>query len=350
MKSKPFSSRIKSFQDKLAINGCDACIIENPLDLFYLTGLTLSSGVLLVDKKNALLCVDGRYIQKASESSPVPTCLTSKESTAAFFKKKGLKRVGFDSQYTSYDNFLSLQKKVEKKVLVPLPSLLAKMRLIKEKEEVAALKKSAELLWKGFCYLQKKIKEGVSEKELALAFELYCLKKGAQKMAFEPIIAFGANSAMPHYRAGETLLKKGDIILIDIGVVVNSYHSDMTRMLFFGNVNPLLKEMYRVVRESHAAALKKCKPGNKIKDLDIAARKVMKEAGMEEYFTHSLGHGVGLEIHESPRIKWDGPDKDLILTPGMVITIEPGLYKPGLGGVRYEDTVCVTKKGCENFF
>lgn len=155
---------------------------------------------------------------------------------------------------------------------------------------------------------------------------------------------------MPHYRAGKAKLKKNDTALIDIGVVVNGYHSDMTRVLFFGKPDPLLKKMYPIVKEAQKAALSMCRPGIAVKELDLAARHVMNKYGVEQYFIHSLGHGIGLETHEAPRIKWNGEDKEMLLKPGMVITIEPGLYFPGKGGLRYEDTIIINEQGHENLY
>jgi Xaa-Pro aminopeptidase len=169
-------------------------------------------------------------------------------------------------------------------------------------------------------------------------------------MAFEPIIAFGANSALPHHRASETKLKAGDVILIDIGVVLNNYRSDMTRVILPKKPSAFVKQIYTIVREAQQAALDLCKPGVPLKALDLATREVMRKADVETHFVHSLGHGVGLDIHEYPRIKFDGEDKEVILKPGMVITIEPGLYFPKQFGVRYEDTIAITKTGYENFY
>jgi Xaa-Pro aminopeptidase len=190
----------------------------------------------------------------------------------------------------------------------------------------------------------------VVEKELAKRFEIFCLENGAEGLSFSPIIAFGPNSAMPHYRSQDAQLKKGDVVLIDIGVVCDGYHSDMTRVLFFEQEDPYLSKLYEIVKRAQHSALQMCRPGTKMGQLDRAARSVMKEEGVEELFIHSLGHGIGLEVHEFPRIKFDGEDKDVVLETGMVFTVEPGLYVPGTGGVRYEDTILITDAGYENFY
>jgi Xaa-Pro aminopeptidase len=212
------------------------------------------------------------------------------------------------------------------------------------------MKKSAALVWKGFEHIRRSLKVGVTEKELALSFEIFCRKQGAEKLSFDPIIAFGKNTAYPHYRAGDVKLKKDQLVLIDIGVVVDHYHSDMTRTVFFGNPDPRLVLLETVVKKAHAAALKLCKVGTKVGDLDKAARQVIEKAGLKELILHSLGHGIGLETHEFPRLKYKGEDQSTLLQEGMVITIEPGLYLPGVGGVRYEDTIVITSKGYTNFY
>lgn len=219
--------------------------------------------------------------------------------------------------------------------------------MIKDEKEIECLRKSAALLWKGFQYIKMRLHPGAREKQIASEFETFTKERGAKAMAFEPIIAFGKNSAEPHHRAGKDKLQENDIAMIDIGVIVEKYCSDMTRVLFFGEANPRLKKMYEIVKKSQRAALALCKPGTIIEDLNQAARKVLRDAGMEEYFIHGLGHGVGLEIHEAPHFRID---KDLALKANMVITIEPGLYIPDLGGVRYEDTIIITETGYESLY
>ena len=332
----------------------DSCLIENPLDLFYYTGLKLSTGRLLIHEAETLLLVDGRYLQVAKESSPCKSSLDSPQKFLDYCEKHKVGRLGFDGRNTSYDHFLLLEewkKQGNREIkLVAASSILKSARAIKDRVEIGKMKKSAALLWEGFQFINSSLKKGVTEKELSRRFEIFCLEKGADRLSFEPIIAFGPNSAMPHYRSQNVALKDGDAVLIDIGVVLDSYHSDMTRVVFHKKENAFLSRLYEIVKKSQKSALKACRPGVKFKELDLAARKVMQEAQVEDLFIHSLGHGIGLETHEFPRIKYNGDDKDVVLQSGMVFTIEPGLYVPGKGGVRYEDTIVITPTGYTNFY
>lgn len=344
-----FPNRIQHVQQKLKEHHLDACLIEDSVDLFYLTGLKMSAGKLLIYAQGALLLVDGRYFQVAKEKSGLPVEKDTMESLRTFCKKNGVKRCGFDGRHTSYDCFSSLKEALDLQLISSTP-LFKTLRSIKEEKEIQAMKKSARLLWQGFKFLSTQLKTGVTEKELCKRFEIFCLEKGAEGMAFEPIVAFGKNSAMPHYHSQNTRLKAGDIVLIDIGCVLGGYNSDMTRVLFYKTPDPLLSKLYTIAKRAQRNALNLCRPGVTLRDLDKAARQVMAEENVEDLFVHGLGHGIGLECHEFPRVASIGEDKDRELEPGMVITIEPGLYIPGKGGVRYEDTIVITENGYVNFY
>jgi len=192
------------------------------------------------------------------------------------------------------------------------------------------------------------LKEGISENELAIELEIFWKRRGSKAIAFDPIIAFGSNSSMPHYRVGQRKLNTGEAVLIDIGVNLNHYHSDMTRVVFFGDPDPKIASIYEIVLKAQELALENCRPGTPIAELDASARTYIEQKGYGENFTHSLGHGVGLEIHELPLIRSQSPGADTQLEEGMVVTIEPGIYLPGIGGVRIEDTVAITRDGYEN--
>lgn len=347
--------RIKNIQKYLRKQDCDALIIDEPIDLFYLTDIELSLGRLLILHNKAVLFVDGRYFEACRKKTSLPVVLTSgygKNSAFAATLEKILpkgKILSFDGITESYQNFTDLKKLARgcwslKALIDPVK----KARAIKDADEIEALRKAAKLGAKGFDHVLTLLKEGITERKVAHQLEIFWLEKGGEKCAFPPIIAFGENTSQPHYRSGERRLKQGDIVLIDIGVVLKKYNSDMTRTLFFGDPDPKLLEIYSVVREAQALALERCVPGTKIKDVDGAARDFIAKKGFGNYFPHGLGHGVGLEIHELPLVKRLISYEEEILAPGMVITIEPGIYLPGLGGVRLEDTIVINEKGYEN--
>lgn len=325
----------------------DGFIIENPTDLYYFLGLHFSRGRFLITEKNATLFVDGRYLEVAKKNSPFPVrSLEKKELEEALKKSKG-KVFGFDSGLSiKAHKELKTSFTKEMKRLKGFDEPTLRVRMIKDWKEQELIKKSAELLWKGFLHIRNKLKIGVSELELAREFEFFVKKRGAEALSFQPIVAFGSNSALPHHHSSPRKLKKNEVVLFDLGVVLNGYASDMTRVTFFGKVSKRIEELYLIVREAHQAALNLCKAGLPIARLDQAARKVMGKE--EKHFLHSLGHGIGLDVHEYPRIS--SKVKKGKLEEGMVITIEPGLYLPNIGGIRYEDMIIITKTGYKNLF
>lgn len=350
-----YAKRLEKLRSIISEMPCDGLLIEHPTHLLYLTGLEFSAGKLLLSMEQACLIVDGRYFESASRQMLYPAVLlkdeTLKDQIAAF----QIHKLGFDQLQTTYHAFLGLNKLAgELKSrsypleIIPVESAVQKLRLIKDEEEIACLREAAKLGCEGYKFVVSKLKEGIAEEELAFELEFFWKKRGAKKLAFDSIIAFGPNSAMPHYRAGQAKLKQNTSLLIDIGVVLSHYHSDMTRVVFFGTSPPLIQTIYSIVEEAKEQAVALCRPGTLVGDLDRAARSYIASKGYGEFFTHSLGHGLGLDIHEPPILRDSGPYSPLPLQPGMAITIEPGIYLPGVGGVRLEDTILITNDGYEN--
>ena len=342
MKEKIYLDRLKKLKRELKKLKCPSLLIESSTGLYYMTGIEMSAGSLIVNPKGARLLVDARYFEKCQQSSPFPVILSSK-SLKEYIKSDTL---GFDKENTTYARFEQLKKLKLK--LKPVENPVKNLRLIKSPYEIKILRKAAKLGSEGYDFVCSQLKTGITEMELAQELEIFWKKRGGQGLAFEPIIAFGANSSMPHYTVSTTKLKKGNPVLIDIGVTYNHYHSDMTRVVFFGEPHPKMLEIYSIVQKAQKEALKLCRPKTLIGELDGAARDLITSQGYGECFTHSLGHGIGLEVHEYPIIRNKAPYKDLKLEPGMVLTIEPGIYLPGFGGVRIEDTVLITKEGHHN--
>lgn len=331
------TQRIKRLQKELKE---ELLFIDNPIDITYLTNLHLSVGRMVIAKDFAKLFVDGRYIDAAKAKAPCEVFLVNELK-----KQLPLKTIHFDSAFLSYDSFLHLQKEFPEYHLVPHPHLLKEIRMIKDLNEIELLKKAQRITREGLQHVVGLFKEGVSEEELAFEFEFFCRKKGACKLSFSPIVAFGKNSAYPHHRAGKDQLKKDQIVLIDVGAVFEGYAGDMTRVAFFGNVSPQLREDYALIKLVQETVIAHVKPGLHFGELDKIARNMLENGGCGPLFTHGLSHGIGLDVHEHPRLKISGGDSDLILKPGMTFTVEPGIYRSGIGGVRYEDVVLVTDEG-----
>ncbi len=349
--------KIKKLQKKMQGQKVDGLVLQDVVSIFYLTGLRPSFGKILVSKKGAFFFVDSRYFEAYRKKSVLPLFLLKENSFEEFLKKHFQKpaKLAFDSISLSYKNFELLQEKLKKQKiskcqLIPWENPLKIIRSVKDREEVKKLKRAARINWAGFQHVKKILKTGITEKEVALEFELFIRKKGAEKLSFEPIVAFGENSSCPHHAVSEKKLQKNEIVLIDAGVTFEGYCSDMTRTLFFGKAAVRLKEMFQLVKQAKNAVFSVLKPGICIKTLEETAFSVIEKAGYADFYLHALGHGVGLQVHEFPVLSRKGPDKNVILEEGMVIAIEPGIYVPGLGGVRLEDTVLVTKKGFLNFY
>jgi Xaa-Pro aminopeptidase len=357
----PYVQRQENVKQVLKSRSLDAFIIDDQTNLYYLTGLEMSAGRLLITTKNSALFVDNRYYEACQNQSSAEVFLTDKEPFSAVMLKPEynfIKTLGFDSENTSYKAFTDLENLTVKLKeqssgrsnikLIALENPVKTLRMIKEPKEIELLKKAAILGSNGFDYVCSLLKTGVKEIEVSQKLEIFWKERGAKGPAFEPIIAFGKNSSMPHYRSGSAELKRGDVVLVDIGVNVDHYQSDMTRMVFFGQPLEQISVIHPIVQRAQQVALEICKPGTLIKDIDAKAREFIESQGYGENFTHGIGHGVGLDIHELPNMRFQSALSGLELKPGMVLTVEPGIYLPKIGGVRIEDTIVITDTGYES--
>jgi Xaa-Pro aminopeptidase len=351
--------RIEKLQHSLIAWNLDACFVSKPVDLYYLTGIDMTSGALFVSRAHSVLIVDGRYFEKCKNNTTIEVVLDSKEARLELFTQrqfKNVKTIAFDSDSTSYYAYEQLhtfsedvnKSKGENLTLVPRFRMIQEQRIIKDAKEQQKLRNACALCVQSYEYIITQLEEGMTEIDVARALEIYWLQHGGEGPAFEPIIAFGKNSCMPHYRPQNISLKNGDIVLIDIGVQVDHYCSDMTRVVFFGAPDPKLKEIALIVKLAQEKALSMCRPGIMTKELEAIAREEIEKSGYGDKFIHGLGHGIGLEIHEIPYLRKESAVPNISLKVGMAVTIEPGIYINNLGGVRIEDTVIVTETGCEN--
>ena len=340
------NSRLNAIRDWIAETNVDAVLLSKPANRFYAAGFTGSAGTVVITADNQYLVTDFRYKSQAQAQSPGFTYLEigKHESAVKHIRDLELQRVGIEDEFIS----LSLAKEYEKEIpgieLVPLNNQLTVIRSVKEPEEVNQIRKAAELADEGWEMIQGRIRPGISEHELALELEFFMRRHGAGGVSFQFIVASGVRSALPHGIASDKLIEAGDFLIFDFGNQVNGYCSDMTRTVVMGQATENQKEIYATVLKAQLAALEAVRPGITGVELDAIARDIITEAGYGSYFGHGLGHGVGIEIHELPHVNHLGTTP---LTPGNIITIEPGIYLPELGGVRIEDLVLVTEKGYE---
>lgn len=344
-----YKRRLKELQNNIKQKNADVLIITNTVDILYLTGIKVSLGSIIITENDARFFIDSRYFKKCSHS-PIKPYLKEKNEHLEFIESQSNGKplvVAFDSLSTTYDTYIKLQEKLPhpRYELLPWKSPLQDLRVIKNDTELQTMRRAAALGIQGFEYACTLLKDGITEKEICNALEIFWLERGSPT-SFDPIIAFGANTAMPHYEPGDFPLQPNQPVLMDIGVVVDYYCSDMTRMVWYGKPAAKILTIADIVHQAQKKALESCRPGITVTELDAIARGFIADRGYGEYFKHGLGHGVGLEIHEFPSVK-KMEDNDVVLKPGMVITIEPGIYLPDHGGVRIEDTVVITEDSHE---
>ncbi|MCK4353300.1 aminopeptidase P family protein [candidate division WOR-3 bacterium] len=328
------------------IQEVDGFLVSNLPNIRYLIGFTGSSGALLVTQNEAIFFTDFRYKEQSQKEVKGAEIFIIKKSLFPDLVEhpvfSSLKKVGFERQI-SYLNYETLKNNLKGKKLLPLNDKIENLRKIKDADEIKNIKNAARIADSSFKSIKPLIKPYVTESEIALELDYQMRKRGAQGSSFTTIIASGSNAALPHARSSNKKLKQGETLIIDFGAVYNGYCSDMTRTLILGE-NQKADKIYKIVLKAQETALNFLKPGISLKKLDKVARDVITKAGYGEYFGHSLGHGVGLEVHESPRVSQQSED---YAKPGMVFTIEPGIYIPDFGGVRIEDMVVMSPEGYE---
>ena len=266
------------------------------------------------------------------------------QAVSKLVRKHRLKALSFESAALSYDLFQTYKKVLSGVHLKPEKPLVQKLRCIKEPREVRMIQKAVDIAQKAMRRVRKVICPGIREYELAAEMEYQVRLLGGDKEAFDTIVASGKNSSMPHAQRTDKRLKSGDAVTIDWGARCGFYNSDLTRVFFIGKIKPLFGKIYKIALGAQRAAIKAVRPGVSAHEIDKAARDYISKNGYGKWFAHALGHGLGLEVHETPRI---GQKVNTALEPGMVFTVEPGIYLPGRGGVRIEDDVLVTAGGCE---
>lgn len=328
-------------------------LIHSPYNRYYLSGFMGSEGYLFLTAREAVLCVDFRYAEKAGKFAgrdlTVETTAFSmglEDFAIAHVRKRRLKRIGFESHLTSYGEYERWRKALDHSALVPTAGAVERLRAFKSKDEIQLIEQSCKILGAAYAHVFKTLKPGITERAAAIEMEHFMRTHGAQNPAFNTILISGKNTSMPHGTPGEKVIKGNELITVDAGALANGYCSDVTRTFFLGDKVPKeVRAVYRIVEEAQARAAEAIRAGVTGKEADAAARDFIARAGYEKAFGHGLGHGIGLEVHEGPRLSALSKDT---LQAHMVVTNEPGIYLPGKFGVRIEDTVVVERNGIRN--
>ena len=325
--------------------GVDAFLVTRLPNVCYLTGFTGSNGQLLLSAGDGVFLTDGRYIEQSRHQVPdFKREIYSNVFAPSFAKacaELGVNRVGFETNGVTYKTYLALAETggVE---LVPTESEVDRLRWVKERPEVELLGAAQAIADEAFARITGTLTAGMSEKQVAADLESSMRHLGADGLSFETIVAFGESAAEPHHEPTDRSLRRGDMVKIDFGCVLGGYHTDMTRTFAFGDPGDRMRELYELVRRAQQAGVEAVRPGVTGGEADRAAREVIAAAGFGDQYSHSLGHGVGLEVHEGPNLRSGGED---VIPEGTVVTVEPGVYVARLGGVRIEDMVEVTADG-----
>ncbi len=351
-------SRQKRIRDAMLELKLDGLLLTHPPDLAYLTGFTGDDSVGLITANDFFLITDFRYKEQAElEAAWLKVTMREGKMSDAIVgvvAPAKLGRIGFEANFTTFGQVAALEgalkeaakgKNATPPELVPLQDVMVNLRKIKDDTEIDLIRKSIAVAQEAYTAIGEEIEVGQTENYLAglMFFELR--SRGATNSSFPVIVAAGANSSLPHYRPGEALVQRDAPLLIDWGAVYDGYCSDLTRTLMIGRVSARMKKIYQVCLEAQLAAIAFLRPGVTTMQADRVARDIIEKAGFGKEFGHGLGHGIGRDIHELPTLRKTGGDEEL--RPGMVVTVEPGIYLPGEGGVRIEDDVLITHSGCE---
>ena len=328
-------------------NDCDGILITSPHNLRYFTNFKGGEGVALITERYRYLFVDSRYTMAATQEAVdynVIEYAPGKRIEEIKDKLNGVLKLGFEDLYMSYSEYKAFSDSFENIELISVSDKIELTRMIKSEEEIDFLKKAEKIAVNAFSNTITFVKEGITETEIAAELEYQMRKMGAEGPSFETIVVSGYKSGMPHGKPGKKKLAYGDFVTMDFGCVYNGYCSDMTRTVIIGKADDEQKNIYETVKRAQLAGLDAIKEGVTCSFADNTARKIIEEAGYGKYFGHSLGHGVGMLIHEMPNVS---SRCNIVLKENMIVTCEPGIYLQN-GGVRIEDMVRVTKDGCEN--
>ncbi len=343
-----FASRLERCRAVMQKNRLPAYLLTRHVDTHYMTGFTGEDSAVLVTPRAVHVISDARFVEALS--SEVPWCKVHlrkfllMDEIGKVVKKLKLTRFAVQADGLRVSEFDALQKAARPVRLVKGPPILSDMRRLKDAGELSLMEFAIRMAEEAFLATCRSIKPGMTERDLAARLEFEMRTRGSSAPAFESIVAVGANASHPHARAGDRQVVDGCAILFDWGATWQFYRSDLTRVVFVGSISPRIRKIYSIVLDAQEKAIAALRPGARMCDVDAVARKVITDAGFGKQFGHGLGHGLGLEVHEAPSLSWRSEEK---LVAGMVVTVEPGIYLPGVGGVRIEDDVLITNDGCK---
>lgn len=342
-----YKKRLSHVRAEMQKEGCDAILFTNLPNLFYLSGFRGSDGALLITDTQAVLLVDGRYGTQAKMQAPDCVVVVYPEKTIGIsdeIKKHRLAVVGFESRAVSHEFFEGLKAQLSSVQLKPVGKWIVLLRRVKDEAEIQVLKKANHIADEAAREILDWVKPGIMERDLATELEYRMKKKGAEKASFSILVAGGERGSLPHAMPTERKLQKNEFFFLDFGCTYEGYQTDQTLTIALGKPDPTWLKIYQIVKEAHDLAIEALKPSVPASELDRIARDHIAKSGYRENFSHSLGHGVGIEVHEYPPVS---SKSDAVTEEHMVLTIEPGIYLPEKGGVRIEDTLLVTKGGSE---
>ena len=341
------SQRLANLRQIMSREGLDLLLVGQPENRRYLSGFTGSDGVLLIGEDRAMLAADFRYYEQVERQAPdfelVKVGTDTVASLAAQVRELSPKRLGFESHAVTVETYQEWTSAIPDAEWVPTSNLVEELRVIKDARELAALEEAVHIADQAMAHIQEWMRAGVTEREVAWELEAYMRTHGAEKLSFDTIVASGRNGAMAHAVPSDRPIQIGDPVVIDMGAIYEGYCSDITRSFCLGTASRRYREVWELVLQAQLGAEEAFAPGMTGAEADAVAREIICAAGYGEKFGHGLGHGVGLAVHEPPRASRISTD---ILSAGMVLTVEPGIYLPGWGGVRIEDMVVLTADGC----
>lgn len=338
--------RVARIRERLQAEGADVFLISNPVNRRYITGFTGSAGLVWISSTKQAILTDFRYVEQVKTECPGWELIrieTYNDALEELIKGENIRSIVFEEEHVTVKQLREWQDRFAVE-LKGSSGWVEELRMCKTPAEIEHIRRAAQIGDEAFAELLPNIKSGRTEREIALELEYLMRRKGASAMSFAPIVASGPQSALPHARPGERILSYGDFVVMDFGCVVNGYCSDMTRTIVIGEPEERHLLIYDLVLKAQVEAVEAVAPGKTGAEIDAIAREIIAEAGYGDYFGHGLGHSVGLEVHENPRLS---KTDQTVLAPGMIVTVEPGVYLPGFGGVRIEDLVVVTEDGHE---